>query len=57
MPSFFSAAKQCEAVKNGINNHIVSLDNDMHVVEYNDQIINGTVNYTGFHLALIIFWD
>lgn len=55
MPSLFSAAKQCDAVKNGINNHIVSLVNDMLVMEYNDQIINGTVNYTDFHLALIIF--
>lgn len=38
-----------------INNHIVSLDNDMHVTEYNDQVNNGTVNYTDFHLAMIIF--
>lgn len=57
MPSFFSAAKQCEAIKNVINNHMVSLYNDMHVTEYNDQVINGTVNYTDFHLAMIIFWD
>lgn len=55
MPSFFSATKQCEAIKNVINNHMVSLYNDMHVTEYNDQVINGTVNYTDFHLAMIIF--
>lgn len=57
MPSLFSAAKQCKAIKNVINNHIVSLYNDMHVTEYNDQVINGTVNYTDFHLVTIIFWN
>lgn len=55
MPAFFSAAKQCEAIKNVINNHIGLLDNDMYVTEDNDQVINGTVNYTDFHLAMIIF--
>lgn len=55
MPSLFSTAKQCEAIKNVISNHIVSLYNDIHVTEYNDQVINGIVNYTDFHLAMIIF--